>query len=120
MNYCAVMKSAHVLFSMPVTISSLLAVGRQTASYENGSMNIQARLQILEEERCILENMTFDTIYWGDHGNNIISSKGRLPASRELFLKKIDHAIATHPVTKAGSTSDMCMVDPVYRDLDYN
>jgi len=71
MNYCAVMKSAYVLFSMPVTISSLLAVGSETASYENGSRNIQARLQILEEERCILENMTFDTIYWG--GTAIIS-----------------------------------------------
>jgi radical SAM superfamily enzyme YgiQ (UPF0313 family) len=67
---------------------------------ETGKFIQATPLQILEEEKHFLENMTFDTIYWGDHGNNIVSSKGRLPASRELFLKKIDHAIATHPVTK--------------------
>lgn len=58
-------------------------------------------LQILEEEKHLLENLAdFDTIYWGDHGNNIVSSRGKLPASRELFLGRIDHAIANHPVTK--------------------
>lgn len=57
-------------------------------------------LQILAEEKYLLEQMTFDTFYWGDHGNNIVSSKGRLPESKELFLKKIDQAIANHPVTK--------------------
>lgn len=58
-------------------------------------------LQILGEEKHLLENLAdFETIYWGDHGNNIVSSKGMLPASRELFLGKIDHAIANHPVTK--------------------
>jgi radical SAM superfamily enzyme YgiQ (UPF0313 family) len=67
---------------------------------ETGKFIQATPLQILEEEKHFLENMTFDTIYWGDHGNNIVSLKGRLPASRELFLKKIDHAIATHPVTK--------------------
>ncbi|MGI9535991.1 MAG: radical SAM protein [Desulfocapsaceae bacterium] len=62
---------------------------------------IQANpLQILEEEKYLLENIDFDTIYWGDHGNNIVSSKGRLPESRELFLGRIDQAIANHPVTK--------------------
>jgi len=39
-------------------------------------------------------------MYWGDHGNNIVSSRGGLPAFRELFLKNIEHAIATHPVTE--------------------
>jgi len=58
-------------------------------------------LQILEEGKYLLENLAnFDTMYWGDHGNNIVSLRGRLPASRELFLKKIDHAIADHPVTE--------------------
>lgn len=57
-------------------------------------------LQILEEEKYLLKNMDFDTIYWGDHGNNIVSSKGRLPESQELFLKRIEHVIATHPITK--------------------
>ena len=67
---------------------------------ETGDFIQATPLQILKEEKYLLENMTFDTIYWGDHGNNIVSSKGRLPASRELFLGKIDHAIANHPVTQ--------------------
>ena len=58
-------------------------------------------LQILEEEKYLLENLAgFETIYWGDHGNNIVSSRGMLPESRKLFLGKIDHAIANHPVTE--------------------
>lgn len=32
--------------------------------------------------------------------NNILSLKGRLPESRELFLKRVRQAIETHPVTK--------------------
>ena len=67
---------------------------------ETGEFIQATPLQILEEEKYLLENMTFDTLYWGDHGNNIVSSKGRLPASRELFLGKIDHAIANHPVAE--------------------
>ena len=58
-------------------------------------------LQILEEEKYLLENLgNFETIYWGDHANNIVSSRGRLPASRGPFLRKIERAIATHPVTE--------------------
>ena len=57
-------------------------------------------LQILEEEKYLLENLDFETIYWGDHGNNIVPSRGILPESRELFLGRIEHAIATHPVTE--------------------
>ncbi len=58
-------------------------------------------LQILEEEKYLLENLAgFETIYWGDHGNNIVSSRGGLPESQKLFLNRIDHAIANHPVTE--------------------
>ena len=68
---------------------------------ETGKFIQATPLQILEEEKYLLENLAnFDTFYWGDHGNNIVSSKGRLPESRKLFLKKIDHAIAHHPVTE--------------------
>jgi radical SAM superfamily enzyme YgiQ (UPF0313 family) len=68
---------------------------------ETGEFMQTTPLQILEEERYLLENLAnFDTIYWGDHANNIVSSRGRLPESRAFFLGKIDHAIATHPVTK--------------------
>ena len=52
-------------------------------------------LQILEKEKYFLENLSnFNTFYWGDHSNNIVSSRGRLPDNRQAFLKKIENAIA--------------------------
>ena len=68
---------------------------------ERGEFILPTPLQILEEERYLLQNMSgFDTYYWGDHGNNVVPMKGRMPESQERFLKNIDHAIATHPVCK--------------------
>ena len=68
---------------------------------ETGEFIQATPLQILEEEKYLLENLAgFETIYWGDHANNIVSSRGILPESRDLFLGKVGHAIATHPVTK--------------------
>ena len=66
---------------------------------ETGEFIQATPLQILEEEKFLLEHSAgFETLYWGDHANNIVSSKGILPESQELFLKEIDHAIAHHPV----------------------
>lgn len=68
---------------------------------EAGEFIMPSPLQVLDEEKYLLENMAdFDTFYWGDHGNNIVPMKGRLPASRELFLKNIEHAIATNTATE--------------------
>jgi hypothetical protein len=68
---------------------------------ETGEFIQATPLQILEEEKYLLENLAgFETIYWGDHANNIVSSRGILPESQEQFLRKIDHAIDSHPVTK--------------------
>ena len=68
---------------------------------ETGEFIQATPLQILEEEKYLLENLAnFDTMYWGDHGNNIVSSKGKLPESRKLFLRKVDNAIANHPITE--------------------
>lgn len=68
---------------------------------ETGEFIQATPLQILEEEKYLLENLSgFETIYWGDHGNNIVSSRGILPESRDRFVDKIDHAIASHPVTE--------------------
>ena len=68
---------------------------------ETGAFVQATPLQILEEEKYLLENLSgFETIYWGDHGNNIVSSRGILPESRDRFVDKIDHAIASHPVTE--------------------
>lgn len=82
---------------MALTIQPGTLLAKQV---ETGEFIQATPLQILEEEKYLLENMTFKTIYWGDHGNNIVSSKGILPESRELFIGKIDHAIANHPVTE--------------------
>ncbi|MDB1125040.1 radical SAM protein [Vibrio algarum] len=58
-------------------------------------------LQILEEEKYLLENMDdFDCYYWGDHGNNISSMRGAWPAAREPFLENINKQIAYNPVTE--------------------
>jgi len=57
-------------------------------------------LQILEEEKYLLENLDFPTMYWGDHGNNIVPMRGTLPESQAFFLKRIEQAIASHPVIK--------------------
>lgn len=56
-------------------------------------------LQILEEEKYLLENLiNFPMMYWGDHGNNIETLRGMLPANRKRFLELIDYAITSHPV----------------------
>ena len=57
-------------------------------------------MQILEEEKYLLENMNFETYYWGDHGNNIPPMKGQFPQVQKMFLNQINKVIATDPVTK--------------------
>lgn len=57
-------------------------------------------MQILEEEKYLLENMNFETYYWGDHGNNISPMKGPFPQVQKMFLNQINKVIATDPVTK--------------------
>ncbi|MFW2365862.1 MAG: radical SAM protein [Desulforhopalus sp.] len=66
---------------------------------ESGEFIQATPLQILEEEKYLLENIhDFKMLYWGDHGNNIESMRGMLPSQKEFFIKKVDYAIATHPV----------------------
>jgi len=68
---------------------------------ESGEFVLPSPLQILEEEKYLPENLAdFPTYYWGDHGNNITPMRGRLPESRELFLERVEHAMATHPVVE--------------------
>ena len=67
---------------------------------ESGVFIQPTPLQILEEEKYLLENLAFETFYWGDHGNNIVPMRGKMPQSQKFFLKKIKYAIAHHPVTQ--------------------
>lgn len=80
---------------MALTIQPGTELAREV---EAGEFILPTPLQILEEERYLLKNLDFPTCYWGDHGNNIVPMRGRLPESQEFFRKKIEHAIATNPV----------------------
>jgi radical SAM superfamily enzyme YgiQ (UPF0313 family) len=91
------MKSEQIA-PMALTVQPGTELAKQV---ETGAFIQATPLQILEEEKYLLENLAgFETIYWGDHGNNIVSSRGILPESRERFIDKIEHAIADHPVTE--------------------
>lgn len=65
-----------------------------------GEFILPTPLQILEEERYLLEHLDFETMYWGDHGNNIVSLKGMLPIYQKRFLGQVENAIATNPITQ--------------------
>jgi radical SAM superfamily enzyme YgiQ (UPF0313 family) len=68
---------------------------------ESGEFTQATPLQILEEEKYLLEHLEdFEMRYWGDHGNNIETLRGMLPQQRDFFIHKIDDAIAHHPVTR--------------------
>ncbi|SHH24524.1 radical SAM protein [Ferrimonas marina] len=68
---------------------------------QQGTFLLPTPLQVLEEEQYLLENLEeFDCYYWGDHGNNIAPMRGMLPRGRSAFLDRIEHEIATNPVTK--------------------
>ena len=68
---------------------------------ESGEFTQATPLQILEEEKYLLEHLEdFKMVYWGDHGNNIETLRGMLPQQRDFFIHKIEHAIAHHPITR--------------------
>ncbi|PWJ43044.1 B12-binding domain-containing radical SAM protein [Sediminitomix flava] len=67
---------------------------------ESGEFVRATPLQILHEEKYLLENMNFETVYWGDHGNNIAPMRGYFPDLKASFLNRINHEIETNPITK--------------------
>ena len=65
---------------------------------QRGEFVLPSPMQLLEEERYLLENLSdFDCYYWGDHGNNLARAKGMLPGLRNEFLANLNHTIAHHP-----------------------
>lgn len=67
---------------------------------KDGTFKMPTQLQLLEEEKYLLENMTFETVYWGDHGNNMIQMRGMFPQSKEFFLGHVNDAIRNNPMAK--------------------
>lgn len=68
---------------------------------ERGEFILPTPMQLLEEEKYLLENMEdFPCYYWGDHGNNIASMKGIWPQARQPFLDNINKHIALNPMAK--------------------
>lgn len=66
-----------------------------------GEFLMPSPLQVLEEEKYLLENLeNFPCYYWGDHGNNISPMRGMLPQARNAFLERVHFHIANNPVTK--------------------
>ncbi|OLQ94569.1 coproporphyrinogen III oxidase [Vibrio ponticus] len=65
-----------------------------------GRFIMPSQMQVLEEEKYLLENLNIDTFYWGDHGNNLIQHKGYLLDSRDWFLANVNGAIKNNPMAK--------------------
>ncbi|WP_163132193.1 radical SAM protein [Agarivorans sp. Alg241-V36] len=69
-----------------------------------GEFVLPTPLQILEEERYLLENMDdFPCYYWGDHGNNIASMRGVWPEVRQSFLQNINQHISHNPMAQKNA-----------------
>lgn len=65
-----------------------------------GEFVLPTQMQLLEEEKYLLENMNFNTVYWGDHGNNMIQMRGMFPDNKAFFLKHVNEAIVNNPSAK--------------------
>ncbi|MFI3242274.1 MAG: radical SAM protein [Alphaproteobacteria bacterium] len=64
---------------------------------KSGEFVQASAMQMIEEEKYLIENLNFRTFYWGDHGNNIVSLRGYLPDYKNIFLKKINATIKENP-----------------------
>ncbi|MGR3714586.1 MAG: radical SAM protein, partial [Shimia sp.] len=54
---------------------------------KDGDFIMPTALQVLEEEKYLLENLgNFRHYYWGDHGNNLARMRGWMPDAREAFF----------------------------------
>ncbi|USD67926.1 radical SAM protein [Vibrio sp. SCSIO 43136] len=67
---------------------------------QRGDFIMPTQLQVLEEEKFLLENLNIDTFYWGDHGNNLLPQKGFLLDSRQEMLANLNRVIAANPLAK--------------------
>lgn len=71
------------------------------ADLKAGRFIMPTPMQVLEEEKYLLENLgDFEHFYWGDHGDNIAHMRGWMPENRKLFLDHINDQIARNPVAR--------------------
>ena len=67
---------------------------------KRGEFIMPTELQILHEEQYLLNHLNFNTFYWGDHGNNIVSLKGALPLCQQRFLNEVNAVIEARSVAE--------------------
>ncbi|NOH98720.1 radical SAM protein [Vibrio sp. 99-70-13A1] len=67
---------------------------------QRGEFIMPTQMQVLEEEKYLLENLNIDTFYWGDHGNNLVPQKGFLLDSKDQFLTRLNQTIAANPMAQ--------------------
>ncbi|EGU42684.1 Radical SAM domain protein [Vibrio ichthyoenteri ATCC 700023] len=66
----------------------------------SGEFVMPTQMQVLEEEKYLLENLNIDTFYWGDHGNNLLPQKGFFLDSKDQFLANLNRVIAANPMAE--------------------
>lgn len=67
---------------------------------QRGEFIMPTQMQVLEEEKYLLENLNIDTFYWGDHGNNLLPQKGFFLDSKDQFLANLNRVIAANPMAE--------------------
>ncbi|GEM81529.1 radical SAM protein [Vibrio superstes] len=65
---------------------------------QRGEFIMPTQMQVLEEEKYLMENLNIDTFYWGDHGNNLVPQKGYFLDSKALFLANLNRVIKANPM----------------------
>ncbi|CAM3098723.1 radical SAM protein [Vibrio rarus] len=67
---------------------------------QRGEFIMPTQMQVLREEKYLLENLNIDTFYWGDHGNNLVPQKGFLLDQKAQFLTNLNAAITSNPMAQ--------------------
>ena len=81
---------------MGVSVTTMGAFGdsRLAADVETGKFVPATELEVLEEQKKMIELIDVDTVYLGIHGINTVTFDARLPKDRERAIKMVDDAIS--------------------------
>lgn len=83
---------------MGISTTTLGAFGdsQLAEDVEQGLFNPAAELEVLEEQKKLIELVEVDTVYLGIHCINTVAFDAQLPKDREIAVKIIDDAIKKH------------------------